>query len=188
MDRESIYPKTCHSSTEEMCALCSLPQTLLGMCWKAAAAATHDLILVEVDDKCQLVLDNTNVKLLRVHIVLMWWKEIYNLYTYSVTMNTYLVIFKELVLSIQNKRWINCVCVPSHVSLFATLWTVERQTALSIEFSRQEYWSGLLFPFPGDFPDPGIELTSPASPALQVDSLLLSPQGSLRHQYALSNN
>ena len=41
-------------------------------------------------------------------------------------------------------------------------------------FSRQEYWSGLLFPPPGDLPDPGIEPTSPGSPALQMDSLPLS--------------
>ena len=41
-------------------------------------------------------------------------------------------------------------------------WTVVRQALLSVEFSRQEYWSGLAFPFPGDLPDPGMELTSPA--------------------------
>ena len=41
-------------------------------------------------------------------------------------------------------------------------------------FSRQEYWSELLLPLPGDLPNPGIKLTSPASPALQVDSLLLT--------------
>ena len=44
-----------------------------------------------------------------------------------------------------------------------------------MEFSRQEYWSGLLFPFPGDLPDPGIE---PKPPASQEDSLPLSHQGS----------
>ena len=44
-----------------------------------------------------------------------------------------------------------------------------------MRFSRQEYWSGLPFPAPGDLPDPGIELVSPA---LQVDSLPLSDQGS----------
>ena len=49
--------------------------------------------------------------------------------------------------------------------LFAILWTVARQTPLSIEFSRQECWSGLLLPTPGgDLPDPGIEPTMPASP------------------------
>ena len=42
-------------------------------------------------------------------------------------------------------------------------------------FSKQEYWSGLPFPSPGDLPDPGIE---PRSPALQADALLSEPQGS----------
>ena len=45
---------------------------------------------------------------------------------------------------------------------------------MSIEFSRQEYWSGLSFPSPGDLPNPGIK---PGSPALQADSLLLEPSG-----------
>ena len=48
----------------------------------------------------------------------------------------------------------------------------------SVGFSRQEYGSGLPDPPPGDLPDPGIKLSSPASPALQVDSLLLSHRGS----------
>ena len=51
----------------------------------------------------------------------------------------------------------------SHVRLFATSWTVVYQAPLSMGFSRQEYWSGLPFPSPGDLPDPGIE---PGSPAL----------------------
>ena len=50
----------------------------------------------------------------------------------------------------------------SHVLLFATLWTVAHQAPLSVGFSRQEYWSGLLFPSPVDIPDLGIELASPA--------------------------
>ena len=45
----------------------------------------------------------------------------------------------------------------SHVRLFATPWTVAHQAPLSMGFSRQEYWSGLLFPSPGNLPDPGIE-------------------------------
>ena len=52
-----------------------------------------------------------------------------------------------------------------------TLWTVACQAPPSVGFSRQEYWSGLPFPSPGDFPDPWIE---PASPAVQADSLPLS--------------
>ena len=58
-----------------------------------------------------------------------------------------------------------CVCVPSHVQLFVTPWTVARQTPLSVNFP-QGYWSGLPFPPPGDLPNPGIEPTSPGSPAL----------------------
>ena len=50
------------------------------------------------------------------------------------------------------------------------------QAPLSMGFPRQEYWSGLPFPSPGDLPNPRIELASPASPALQVDSLLWSHQ------------
>ena len=57
---------------------------------------------------------------------------------------------------------------------FVTPWTVARQAPLFLDFPRQEYWSGLLFPHPGDLPDPGIELESPG----QVDSLPLSYQGS----------
>ena len=53
-----------------------------------------------------------------------------------------------------------------------TPWTVTLQALLSMRFPRQEYWSGLPFPSPGDLPDPGIELVSPAlqAAALQADS------------------
>ena len=54
------------------------------------------------------------------------------------------------------------------VSDSASAWTVACQAPLSMEFSRQQYWSGLPFPSPGYLPDPGIELRSPA---LQADSL-----------------
>ena len=63
----------------------------------------------------------------------------------------------------------------SHVQLFATLWTEAHQAPLTMEFSRQEYWSGFPFPPPRDLPDLGIK---PASPALQADSLPLSHLGS----------
>ena len=61
----------------------------------------------------------------------------------------------------------------SHVRLFVILWTVAHQAG-SMGFSRQEYWSGLPFPSPGDHPGPGIKPASSVSPALQVDSLPLS--------------
>ena len=54
----------------------------------------------------------------------------------------------------------------SLVRLFATLWTVAHVAPLSVEFSRQEYWSGLLCPPSGDLPYPGIELSSLMPPAL----------------------
>ena len=56
----------------------------------------------------------------------------------------------------------------------ATPWTVAGQAPLSMGFSRQEYWSGLPFPSPGDLPDPGIE---PGSPTLQAHSLTSEHQG-----------
>ena len=62
----------------------------------------------------------------------------------------------------------------SRVWLFAAPWTVARQAPLSMVFSRQEYWSGLPCPPPGDLPYSGVKPKSPASPALHVDSLLLS--------------
>ena len=62
----------------------------------------------------------------------------------------------------------------SCVRLFATPWTVAYQASLSMGFSRQEYWSGLPLPSPGDVPDPGIE---PASPALEADALTSEPPG-----------
>ena len=62
----------------------------------------------------------------------------------------------------------------SCVRLFATPWTIAHQAPPSMGFSRQEYWSGLPFPSPGDLPDPGIE---PGSPALQADPLTSKPAG-----------
>ena len=61
-----------------------------------------------------------------------------------------------------------------HVRLFVTPWTVAHQAPPSMGFSRQEYWSGLPFPSPGDLPDPGIE---PRSPAFQADALTSEPPG-----------
>ena len=66
-----------------------------------------------------------------------------------------------------------CQWVLSHVRL-CNLWTVVCQAPLSMGLSRQEYWSGLPFHPPKDLTDPGIKLASPASSALQADSLPLS--------------
>ena len=58
--------------------------------------------------------------------------------------------------------------------LFVTLWTVALKSPLSMGFSRQEYWSGLPCPPPGDLPNPVIE---PKAPTLQADSLPSEPPG-----------
>ena len=65
------------------------------------------------------------------------------------------------------KRESKSVCL-SVMSYSVTPWTIAHQASLSMEFSRQEYWSGQPFPSPGDIPFPGVE---PSSPALQADSL-----------------
>ena len=73
------------------------------------------------------------------------------------------------------QKWACCRCclvtAVTAVRFCATLWTLARQAPLSMGFSRQEYWSGLPCPPPGDLPDPGIKLESPA---LQADSLPMS--------------
>ena len=67
-------------------------------------------------------------------------------------------------------------CLVIHTQLFVTPWTVACRAPLSMGFPRHEYWIGLPFPSPGYISNPGIQ---PKSPALQVDSLLLSHQGNL---------
>ena len=66
----------------------------------------------------------------------------------------------------------------SVAELCPTLWNhmdcIGHQAPLSMGFPRQEYWSGLPFPSPGDLPDPGIE---PGSPALEADALTSEPSG-----------
>ena len=63
-----------------------------------------------------------------------------------------------------------------------TSWTVAHQAPLSKSFSRQEYWSGLPFPSPGDLPNPGME---PRSLTLQANSLLSEPPG--KAHYSVEN-
>ena len=67
-----------------------------------------------------------------------------------------------------------CCLVAKSCPTVATPWTVAHQAPLSMGFSRQEYWRGLPFASPGNLPDLGIQLKSPA---LQVDSLLSEPPG-----------
>ena len=77
------------------------------------------------------------------------------------------------------KQIINCdVCAQllSCVQLFGTPWTITRQAPLSTEFSRQEYWSGVPLPTPGDLPKPETEATYLVSPALAGGLFTTAPQ------------
>ena len=76
---------------------------------------------------------------------------------------------REVLFKVWVSEWVKLL---SRVWLFVTSWTVAHQASQSMEFSRQEYWSGLPFPSPGDLPDPGIK---PGSPALQADALPSEP-------------
>ena len=82
-------------------------------------------------------------------------------------METYLKDILKVVIS--QKQYIVKLKSLSGVRLFVTPWTVAYQAPPSMGFSRQEYWSGLSFPSPGDLPNPGIE---PRSPTFQADTLL----------------
>ena len=65
----------------------------------------------------------------------------------------------------------------SHIQLLVTPWTVALQAPLSLEFSRQEYWSGLPFPSPGDLPEPRIKPAFLMFTSLQEDSSPTEPSG-----------
>jgi len=71
-----------------------------------------------------------------------------------------------------------CACLISHVQLFATPWTLACQLPLSMDFSRQEYWTGSPFPSPGNLPDTGIEPVSPVTHTGRQILLPLSHLGS----------
>ena len=85
------------------------------------------------------------------------------LYTHGDQLCTVLPLLNFSLVTLQPSRWYVHAQSRSRVCLFVTPWNVARQAALSMEYSRQEYWSGLPFPSLGNLPDPGIE---PGSPTL----------------------
>ena len=76
-------------------------------------------------------------------------------------------------------KWVNSL---NRAQFFVTPWIIDYQAPLSMEFSRQEHWSGLPFPSPEDLPDPGIE---PRSPTLQADALTSAPPGNVGCHFLL---
>ena len=112
-----------------------------------------------------------------------FWNEYRHIFhKYLLEMKIFQQLICELIRNkmvetlVENYMW-HQVLVLSRVWLFATL---APQVPLSMGFSRQEYWIGLPFPSPVDFPDPGVEL---ASPILQADSLPLSHTRHKRHKF-----
>ena len=94
-------------------------------------------------------------------------KNISGLHKIYISKRTIIYNCRFSKVSAPGKRWSGAY----YQGFFVNPWTAARQAPLSMGFSRQEGWSGLPFPPPGDLPDPGMETKSPTSPALQVDSL-----------------
>ena len=76
-----------------------------------------------------------------------------------------------------------CACVLSCVQVFTPPWTVAHQASLSMELFRQECWSGLAFPTPGDLSDPRIEPTTLVLPALAGGFFTTEPPGKPPKEY-----
>ena len=93
--------------------------------------------------------------------------------TIALTRWTFVGKVMSLLLNMLSRPWSE-VKLLSHVRLFATPWTAAYQAPPSMGFSRQEYWSALPFPSPGDLLDPGVE---PGSPSFQADALTSEPPG-----------
>ena len=127
-------------------------------------------------DKCQAVLSKQGKLQISIHIMSLYFVKkkkkrikINTIKWISMLICTENSWKKYTQLQTICKTWVNeWVKLLSYVWLFATPWTVAPQAPPSMGFSRQEYWSGLPFPSPGDLPDPG---TEPRSPALQADAL-----------------
>ena len=101
--------------------------------------------------------------------------------TTYITFTLYSQLFTSYLHCVRYQKCSACMCIRSDfcdVQLFVTPWTVARQAPLSIGFSRQEYWRGLLCPPSGDLPNPRIQPPSSVAPAMQAASLPLSHRGS----------
>ena len=94
---------------------------------------------------------------------------------------------QELMKHFSNPNLCVCACALNHIQLFVTLQTVTHQAPLPLGFPRQEYWSGLSFPFLGDLTDPGIEPGFLVSPVCKWILYPLSHWGSLYFHGAIQN-
>ena len=127
-----------------------------------------------------------NLKLLGFQLLYLIWFNIKLALVFIICSNRFLS--KLLICYLKNKQachpadtfvdWDTFDTSCSRVQLFATPWTAANQAPPSMGFSRQECWSGLPFPSPGDLSNPGIE---PGSPTLQADTLPSEPPGRSRY-------
>ena len=115
------------------------------------------------------------------HKHLMIWRHISN--SGILAAKSLAVKAGSVIRNFYDNLYLICLCVLSHVWIFATPGTVAHQASLSMGFSQQEYWKGLPFPSPEDLLDPGIEPVSFASPALAGRFFTTMPPGSSYIQY-----
>ena len=120
-------------------------------------------------DKSRMTMNWQGLQTMTSYCVLMNWNKLARSFGLHFDSQLLLYFFKEKWM--QNYEVTLCVCISCSV-VSESLWTVAHQAPLSVEFSRQEYWSGLPSPSPRDLPDPGIK---PGSPALQAESLPSEP-------------
>ena len=106
--------------------------------------------------------------------ILLSWGPLFVFQASSLISNLHSLNPSFLICSLEMATHSDEVKSLSRVQLFATPWTVAYQAPPPMGFSRQEYWSGLPFPSPGDLPDPGIK---PRFPALEADALTSEPPG-----------
>ena len=148
------------------CCLCSSKVTLnQKTLFLGTVSRCNNASLIKLRVMC---IDNTQSFFLRT----LWWKYNFIFFLHLEWSGHYGLMTDLTDISLLKWKW----KLLSLVKLFVTWWTVAHQAALTMEFSRQEYWSGLPCPSPGHLPDPGIE---PGSPALQAGSLQSEPPGLL---------
>ena len=143
----------------------------------AAFHQVYSKILSQMDQGCSLMLPSSVQHPRIISTFLEACRALWGSWAQGLCVPHFLDYKKQPSFSLHDLPWVprKVKAKPlSRVRLFATPWTVAHQAPLSKGFSRQEYWSGLPFPSPGDLPDREIE---PRCPALQVDALTSEPPG-----------
>ena len=144
-------------------------------CWRSTAIAAWGSLSIEADCKC-LCCSVLGSALGKCQFVADCWNHLApsRKEGYFVFLLFPYLTFKPFIS--KSSKWVKLL---NRVRLFSTPWTVAHQAPPSMKCSRQEFWSGLPLPSPGDLPDPGIK---PGSPTSQADTLLSEPPGNPPNQ------